>query len=149
MEAKEYLNKIKILDVKVKNKRLEIEDIHNQMKGMTGISYEPKEGVSGTINNKSPQERLIHKYIEYQNELNDIINELFEYKKQAMKLIDKINKAEYVDVLYKRYIHYMKWEQIAIDMNYTYRSVLKIHGQALKEFDKILKLDTKIHIQTC
>ena len=46
MEAKEYLKQIKTLDIKIKNKSLELEDIENKMKGVTGISYEEKKRFS-------------------------------------------------------------------------------------------------------
>ena len=145
MEAKEYLKRIKLLDIKIKNKSLEIEDIENKMKGVTGISYDEK--ISSSSNNKSPQEKMIYKYLAYKEELQENINELTEHKKQAMSLIDKIENAEYIDVLYKRYFQYMKWEQIAVDMNYTYRGILKIHGKALQIFDKVLKsVHTSSHL---
>lgn len=145
MEAKEYLKRIKLLDIKIKNKSLEIEDIENKMKGVTGISYDEK--ISSSSNNKSPQEKMIYKYLAYKEELQENINELTEHKKQAMSLIDKIENAEYIEVLYKRYFQYMKWEQIAVDMNYTYRGILKIHGKALQIFDKVLKsVHTSSHL---
>ena len=137
MEAKKYLKQIKTLDIKIKNKSLEIEDIENKMKGVTGISYDEK--ISSSSNNKSPQEKMIYKYLAYKEELQENINELTEHKKQAMSLIDKIENVEYIEVLYKRYFQYMKWEQIAVDMDYTYRNILYIHGKALIELNEILK----------
>lgn len=136
MEAKEYLKQIKTLDIKIKNKSLELEDIENKMKGVTGISYEEK--TSGSVNNKSPQEKLVHKYIAYQDELEKDINKLAECKSQAMNLIDKIEDADCVDVLYKRYFQFKKWEQIAVEKNYSYQGICKIHGKALKSLNKIL-----------
>ena len=136
MEAKEYLKQIKTLDIKIKNKSLELEDIENKMKGVTGISYEEK--TSGSVNNKSPQEKLVHKYIAYQDELEKDINKLAECKSQAMNLIDKIEDADCVDVLYKRYFQFKKWEQIAVEKNYSYQGICKIHGKALQMMNEIL-----------
>lgn len=137
METKEYLKRIKTLDVKIKNKKLEIEDIENKMRGVEAISY--GERTSGRFNIKSPQEKLVAKLVDYQEELNECVNELAEHKKQAMLLIDKMENAEYIDVIYKRYFQYMKWEQIAVDMNYSYRGILKIHRKALVKFNDILE----------
>ena len=136
MEAKEYLKQIKTLDIKIKNKSLELEDIENKMKGVTGISYEEK--TSGSVNNKSPQEKLVHKYIAYKDELEKDINKLAKCKSQAMNLIDKIEDADCLDVLYKRYFQFKKWEQIAIEKNYSYQGICKIHGKALKSLNKVL-----------
>jgi hypothetical protein len=38
------------------------------------------------------------------------------------------------DVLTYRYLRGMKWEEIAIKMEYTYRNIIKIHGRALSNF---------------
>lgn len=136
MEAKEYLKRIKILDTKIRNKKLELEDIYSRMQGVTAISYEPK--ISGAVNNNAPQDRLMPKYIEYQKELEKDINELIVLRKNAICLIDKLENADCIRVLYERYVMYKKWEEIAIGMNYAYRTVLRIHGQALKDFTEIL-----------
>lgn len=128
--AKAYLMNIKNLDNQVKNKNVELTEVFKRIKNMQGTE----------------QEKLIDKYIEYQNELETSIKELVSYKQEAMNLIDKIDNADYVDVLYKRYFQFKKWEQIAIDMNYAYRTVLRIHGQAIKEFDRLLKVGTQCHI---
>lgn len=39
------------------------------------------------------------------------------------------------EVLIRRYLMGRTWEQIAVDMDYNYRSVLKIHGRALRSFE--------------
>ena len=53
---------------------------------------------SGSVNNKSPQEKLVHKYIAYKDELEKDINKLAKCKSQAMNLIDKIEDADCLDV---------------------------------------------------
>lgn len=58
-----------------------------------------------------------------------------EINKRIESIPDEIEKL----VLRLRYIHMLKWEEIAIRMGYTYRYVLKIHGQALNNF----KVDTQ------
>ncbi len=39
------------------------------------------------------------------------------------------------EVLIRRYLMGRTWEQIAVEMDYNYRSVLKIHGRALRSFE--------------
>ena len=48
-------------------------------------------------------------------------------------------------ILWMRYIKGMKWEQIAVQMKYNYRSVLKIHGRALQHFPFKIEEGTKGH----
>lgn len=70
---------------------------------------------------------------------------LAELKKQAEKRITLrqgiVRKIEQMDdeteklVLRLRYIQLLKWEEIAVRMDYTYRNVTKIHGKALQNFE--------------
>ena len=39
------------------------------------------------------------------------------------------------EVLIRRYLMGRTWEQIAVDMDYNYRWVLRLHGRALKNFE--------------
>ena len=63
-----------------------------------------------------------------------------------MEMIDLLDNGDEIAVLYQRYFNYRKWEEIAVDMNYTYRGILKIHGRALQNLEKVF---TKIHIDMC
>ena len=138
MNAKEYLQRIRSLDKQIKNKKLEIEDIRNKMRGSVAISYEPKIGVSGSVNTKSPQEKYLSICIEYEEELAQDIDNLMLLKREAMRLIDQIDDADCIDLLYKRYFQFMKWEEIAVEMKYAYRSIIRLHGKALHKMDKII-----------
>lgn len=48
--------------------------------------------------------------------------------------IEKMEDENEKDVLTYRYLRGMKWEEIAIKMEYTYRNIIKIHGRALSNF---------------
>lgn len=70
---------------------------------------------------------------------------LADLKKQAERRItlrrEISRKIEQMDdeteklVLRLRYIQLLKWEEIAVRMDYTYRNVTKIHGKALQNFE--------------
>ena len=70
---------------------------------------------------------------------------LAELKKQAEKRITLrqgiVRKIEQMDdeteklVLRLRYIQLLKWEEVAVKMDYDYRYILKVHGRALKNFE--------------
>lgn len=59
-------------------------------------------------------------------------------KAKAKELIERLrDKPEYYEVLYRRYIMGDKWERIAVDMNYNYRWVQRLHGRALQALEEI------------
>ena len=54
--------------------------------------------------------------------------------KEIHDRIHKMQEGAEKEVLIRRYLMGRTWEQIAAEMNYNYRSVLKIHGRALRNF---------------
>ena len=141
MTAKEYLQQIKKLDNQIKNKKLEREAVWNSMKGCSAINYDPKIGVSGTRNTKSPQERYYPLLERYEKEIEVDIARLVELKKEVIAVIDQIEDADEVNLLYMRYIQYMKWEEIAEKMKFSYKHVHRIHAKALNSVDNIIHKD--------
>lgn len=136
MTAKEYLMQIHRLDAQIRNKRLELEDIWNRMKGVQAINYEAKEGVSGSPNTRSPQEKYFPIYEEYRKELRMILTESMRKRKEIMAVVDSIDDADYIDLLHKRYFQSEKWEDIAVEMNYSLPYIYQLHGEALQEVKK-------------
>jgi len=144
MDAKEYLMQIRKLDIQIRNKKMELEAIRNRMTGVSSVSYEKKEPATSK-STLSPQEKYYPKYEKYSRSILADIAELVELKQQAMSLIDRIGDADCIDVLYRRYIHYQKWELIAVEMNFSYKWIHCIHQKALNLFDEILKEYTEVH----
>ena len=73
----------------------------------------------------------------------DLENTLMADKKRLTEAIAEIKRLiAFVDepllnrILVKRYLQYEKWEQIAVDLNYSCQWVHKMHGKALKEILK-------------
>lgn len=55
--------------------------------------------------------------------------------KEIHDRIHKMQEGAEKEVLIRRYLMGRTWEQIAVEMNYSYRFVLKIHGKALGNFE--------------
>lgn len=52
-------------------------------------------------------------------------------------------REPYHTLLYERYINGLTWEQIAVRMNYSYRRVTQLHGEALKLLKDCLEFPTR------
>lgn len=138
MNAKEYLQQIRKLDLQIHNKQLEKEEIWNRMQGCAAISYEPKIGAPGTPNTKSPQEKYFPILERYEKEIAEDIDRLIDVKREVMAVIDSLDDPDEINLLYMRYLQYLKWEEIAYKMNFSYKHVHRIHGNALQSIDRIL-----------
>ena len=134
MKAKDYLLQIKKIDKLIENKQIEIQRLRSQLT-YKGTTYGDKVQ-SSVVGN--PTTEKIAQIVDYEKELNQDIDKLIGLKKETTKLIDSLEDADEIDVLYKRYFQYLTWEEIAFDMKLTCRSIQRLHGQALLNVDKLL-----------
>lgn len=54
-----------------------------------------------------------------------------------------VSDQTHYEVLHRRYIEGKKFENIAVEMSYSFRHTIRLHGEALLEVDKILKKSEK------
>ena len=133
-EAKEKLKEVKKLDNLIESKRREIIYLREKLY-YKGLSYGEK--IQGSFQSDQ-RENMIASIVDYEAELHKDIDKLIELKKEISTTIDKIEDADCVNVLYKRYFEYKTWEKISDEMFLTPRRVLQIHGKALIQFYKRL-----------
>lgn len=79
----------------------------------------------------SPMADAIGKIIDLQNEINADIDRLVDLKREIVAVIKAVEQPEYQTLLEKRYLCFLTWEQIAVDMNYGIDNVFKLHKKAL------------------
>lgn len=71
------------------------------------------------------------KIIDLQAEINRDIDALVELKREIIGAIKAVENPEYQTLLEKRYLCFLHWEQIAVDMNYGIDNIFKLHKKAL------------------
>ncbi len=87
----------------------------------------------------SKMEDAIVKIIDLEDEINRDIDHLVDLKRELVEVIKAVNNNEYQVLLEKRYLCFHTWEQIAVDMHYTVKWIIKLHKKALDEVTKILE----------
>lgn len=135
MTAKEYLNQVKNLESKMKILKEEIDTLREMVVSTGAIQQGERVLSSGT---QDKMAETICKINEKECEWNDLMREFALARANVIINIQKLNNPEYEQILYKRYCQSKKWEEIALEMNYTYQWVCKLHGRALLELDKVL-----------
>ena len=60
-------------------------------------------------------------------------------QRDILAIIAKVQKADEVAVLYKKYLHFKGWDQIAEEMCCTDRNAQIIHGKALETVNELLR----------
>ena len=74
----------------------------------------------------------VAKIVDLEAEINRDIDRLVDLKREIVGVIKSISNPEYQTLLEKRYLCFLTWEQIAVDMNYGIDNIYKLHSKALK-----------------
>ena len=136
MKAIDYLEQIEKIDAKIETKMEELERLQTLAEKTTASIGGERVQATG---NQQKLEDCVIKIVKVQEEINASIDRFVDYKKEAMELIDHACDADCIRLLYKRYFSYMKWEEIAVDMNYTYQWISGgLHQRALAQVQKAL-----------
>lgn len=129
-EVKDFLNKGYQVKNQIQLKRRRIEDwrrvaesITATIKPVTAFSSMPSKKVEDCVCN----------IIELQEEIQEEINSLAQVERDIESVI-KQGPLDDTDrlIMEARYLNYMKWEEIAVALNYAYRWVLRRHGRAIR-----------------
>lgn len=136
MTAKEYLSQARFLDMRINSKIQQIASLNDLATKCTStISDMPRNPNRGS----SRMADAIVKIIDLEEEINRDIDALVDLKREIMSTIKSVSNTEYQTILEKRYLCFISWEQIAVDMNYSMQYAFRMHDRALKEIGRILQ----------
>ncbi len=127
MTKKEFLNQYRNAEREIAIKMDEIIRLREMATKVTQVLTPDK--VKGGVENC--REESIAKIVDMEKEIGASIDNLKKIREQVERAINAIPNANQRDVLRLRYLNGMKWEQIAVKLNYDYRWVLRLHGMAL------------------
>ena len=136
MNVKEYLGQARFLDMRINSKIQQVMSLNELATKCTStISDMPKNPNRGG----SRMEDAIIKIIDLEEEINRDIDVLVDLKAEITRTIKAIPNVEHQTILEKRYLCFITWEQIAVDMNYSMQYTFRMHDRALKEIEDFLK----------
>lgn len=83
---------------------------------------------------------MVASIVEYSDELNGTtyIDRLVELKKEIMGTVKAVEDVELQALLEKRYLCFLSWEKIAVDMHYSIQHIYRMHDTALAAVEEIL-----------
>ena len=130
MNAKEYLMQARYLDERITSKTQQIASLNELATKCTStFSDMPKSPNHGS----SRMEDAVIKIIDLEERIQKDIEALVDLKREIMGVIKAVPNVEYQTLLEKRYLCFITWEQIAVDMNYSMQHIHRMHSMALKE----------------
>src|SRR5690554_2482725 len=133
MTAKQYLKQIRKLDNLINAKLEQIEKLRamsiNISRVMSTDNIRSQE-------NRSKIEKILVKIIDLEREVTTDIDRLVDLKREIMQKIDAMEDDNYKVLLTLRYLIFKTWEEIAVEMDYTFQWVHQLHKRALIEFER-------------
>ena len=73
---------------------------------------------------------------EMERKIDGMVDELVDKKEKIIQQIDAMEDENTYNILFARYIEKKTFEVIATEMKYSWRQVVRLHGTALKQFEK-------------
>lgn len=141
MTIKEWLNRGRLLDQQVNKLLAERDRMFDLAVKVTGSIQEDKVQTS----KKNTSEESFAKYVAYTAEIDKKIDELIEVKKEILIAIYQVEDPTLRTLLQLRYINFETWEQIAIDMSYSYvHIVYNLHPIALQKVEELIEFNNKL-----
>lgn len=128
--ARRYMEYIDERRKKKDYMREEVDRLRDDLTGLKGVTYSDMPGNPNAYGDAIPDglARLHDAIATYASELDAWVDESIE----AHNAIWSIKDGRYATLLDGRYVLGKSWEQIAVDMNYSYEYVRKeLHEQAL------------------
>ena len=142
MRAKEYLRQINTMQKRIDSLRDEVDKLRDSISHPKPINYD-KDPVQGGSQSDG-MTNTIAKYVDLEREIEQKVDELIMFRHKVVGEINQLKEANHIELLRLRYVDGYTFEQIACTMTYSFRQVLRIHGYALKEFDRVILHNIKM-----
>ena len=129
MTAKEYLSQAHRIDQRINSKLEQVKSLRALAEKATSTLKDTK--VSGA-NNVTRMQDIITKMVDLEAEINADIDTLVDLKREISTTIKQVDNLEHQTLLELRYLCFMRWEDIAVQMAYSAQHMFRHHNDALK-----------------
>lgn len=134
MTAKNYLEQISLKNARINNL---IKDKENMLQLLYSLGCAGSDERVQSSPNLDRIGTVYAKIDEKEREIVKMIDDFVDFRTQVTDEINKLNDSRYVTVLHKRYVQMEPLKKIAVELQYDYRHVTRLNGQALKEFEDL------------
>ena len=127
MTAYEFLSQGRRIDDRIERKKEEIERLRSRLtKATAQLTGMPRGGSGGDWTDADV------KLLELEGVIAAEIKQLCTVKRQIIEAISAVQDTRYRDLLEMRYRNNYTFEKIAVEMNYDWRHIMRMHKEALE-----------------
>ena len=132
-ETKRYLQQVRGLDRRIQNKLSEIEQLRDMAMSVT---IPPKDVNVQSSGDKDRMGNVVAHMVDIEREKDKLVKDMLAKRELIIKQIEGIEDIDEYHVLLNKYIINRDWIDIECDMKYSHRNVMRIHKNALINFEK-------------
>lgn len=131
LDAKTYLKQLEDRNMEINQKLEEIKDL-KVMAGLFGSMHDGERVLASADGDKIP--KIVAKYVDMEKEVDEEIDRYADLKHKITIEIRGLKKKLYIDILFKRYVEFKDFKEIAFETDYTYGYIRNQHKYALHAF---------------
>ncbi|MGM9937619.1 MAG: DUF1492 domain-containing protein [Candidatus Ornithomonoglobus sp.] len=136
MTAREYLSQAYRIDQRINSKIEQVASLRDlSFKATATLTDMP-----GGSRNVHSKESIVAKMMDLENEINADIDNLVDIKRDVVSMINSVDNKDCQLLLEMRYLRFMPWERIAIEMQRSLRSIYRLHDKALEKISQKIKV---------
>ena len=132
MTAKQYLNRARRIDSEINALLRLLQTTRDSLESITQ-NYDS----DGSQSTKNPHK--FDRLVELESTVDNKVDELIALKAEILNTISNLNDNRQRIILTEYYLEMKTWEQVAVDMNYSFQHTMRMHGYALKEIQRIIR----------
>ena len=129
MTPKEYLSQYGAIERNIRMMEEEKERCRRRALRITP-SYQPVIGKTGV---SDPVARAVEQTEKWEGKIVAGIDRLYDLRQEIEEVIGAVPDPIQRELLRRRYISLQSLEKIAVEMNYSYRQILRLHGWGLQQ----------------
>ena len=130
--AKQYLIRVRSVDKEITALLRLVQKTRESLESITQ-NYN-SDGAQTTAN-----PHRFDRLIELESLVDSKVDEQIALKTEILETITNLKDRRQRLVLMEYYVEMKTWEQVAVDLNYSYMHITRIHGYALKEVQRFLE----------
>lgn len=131
MTAKQYMNRVRRVDQEIQMLERMIQKTRDSVESIT-----QKYDGDGAQATKNPHK--FDRLVELEGLVDQKIQEQLTLKAETLLTIGKLKDRRQRMILTEYYLEMKTWEQVAVDIGYSYQHVMRLHGYALKAVSEIM-----------
>lgn len=132
MTAREYLSQIRCIDLRISSKLERVMSLRALAEKAASTLSDTK--VSGSPN-VTRMEDIILKMVDLEATISADIGALMGLQREIGETIKCVDNPEQQTLLELRYLSFLRWEDIAVRMQYSSQHLFRLHNDALKAVD--------------